>query len=306
MLTLCARDPAALTHLTLLNSSFRPHSHTAPATLAPFLASLTHLTMANVGLPHPSSHLTDMLRCCAPTLRYLAISSLRDIDADECRRAFEVLIERGTALETLVVGFLTEQQVSALQSSAPAQTSGNNSSTHAAVAASEGEGRPLLSRLPVLATLTFTLPLPTLPLLLALPPSLRKLTIRPPYARPSGTSVREHSRSSLLSVLSRTGSTTSSTTGQATPTTPSTLGGGGGEGADGGGIRRMSVTLEQLEEEEAAVVAIEEALSQGAGPGLEEIRWECKALRNARGRIELAMEKRKERWPVGQNATSDW
>lgn len=262
--------------------------------------------MANVGLPHPSSHLTDMLRCCAPTLRYLAISSLRDIDAGEFRRAFEVLIERGTALETLVVGFLTEQQVSALQTATSARTSGSNSSFNAAAAAtSEEEGRPLLSRLPVLANLTFTLPLPTLPLLLALPPSLRKLTIRPPYARPSGTSVREHSRSSLLSVLSRTGSTTASnaTTGRVTPTTPSrsTL-----EGADGGGIRRMSVTLEQLEEEEAAVVAVEEALSQGAGHGLEEIRWDCKALRSARGRIELALEKRKERRTVGQNATSHW
>ena len=259
--------------------------------------------MANVGLPHPSSHLTDMLRCCAPTLRYLAISSLRDIDAGEFRRAFEVLIERGAALETLVVGFLTEQQVSALQtSSASAQTSGGNASFNAA--ASEEEGRPLLSRLPVLENLTFTLPLPTLPLLLAFPPSLRKLTIRPPYARPSGTSVREHSRSSLLSVLSRTsGSTTSNpTTGQVTPATPSrstTL-----EGGADGGIRRMSVTLEQLEEEEAAVVAIEEALAQGGGPGLEEIRWECKALRSARGRIELALEKRKERRAVvRQNAT---
>lgn len=68
----------------------------------------------------------------------------------------------------------------------------------------------------------------------------------------------------------------------------------------------MSVTLEQLEEEEAAVVAVEEALSQGAGHGLEEIRWDCKALRSARGRIELALEKRKERRTVGQNATSHW
>ena len=170
--------PAALTHLTLLNSSFRPHSHTAPATLAPFLASLTHLTMANVGLPQPSSHLTDMLRCCAPTLRYLAISSLRDIDAGEFRRAFEVLIERGAALETLVVGFLTEQQVSALQtSSASAQTSGGNASFNAA--ASEEEGRPLLSRLPVLENLTFTLPLPPLPPLLAFPPSLRQPPTHP-------------------------------------------------------------------------------------------------------------------------------
>ena len=260
--------------------------------------------MANVGLPQPSSHLTDMLRCCAPTLRYLAISSLRDIDAGEFRRAFEVLIERGAALETLVVGFLTEQQVSALQtSSASAQTSGGNASFNAA--ASEEEGRPLLSRLPVLENLTFTLPLPPrCPPPPPFPPSLRKLTIRPPYARPSGTSVREHSRSSLLSVLSRTsGSTTSNpTTGQVTPATPSrstTL-----EGGADGGIRRMSVTLEQLEEEEAAVVAIEEALAQGAGPELEEIRWECKALRSARGRIELAMEKRKERRAVvRQNAT---
>ncbi|GAA5860615.1 hypothetical protein JCM3774_006228 [Rhodotorula dairenensis] len=290
----------ALTHLTLLNSSFRPHSHTAPPNLAPFLAFLTHLTVANVGLPTPSSHLTEILRCCATTLRYLAISSLRDIDAVEFRRAFEILVDHGTALESLVIGFLTDEQTLALHSRAPRSSEAGSYSEDDDDDENDREattalGPSLLSRLPVLANVTFTLPLPTLPLLLALPPSLRRLTIRPPYARPSGTSVREHSRSSLLSVLSRSPSTTSNTPRQSNPATPvSTLGGGGGGGVEGG-IRRMSVTLEQLEEEEAAVLAIEEALAKGAAIGLVEIRWECRALRSARGRLEAAMEDRRRR-----------
>ncbi|GAA5989151.1 hypothetical protein JCM10908_001185 [Rhodotorula pacifica] len=233
-----------------------------------------------------------MLRCCAPGLRYLAVSSLRDIDAGELRCALEVLIERGTKLETLVLGFLTEQQVLTLH--APIPPSGFAPHTRAAEVSHDLLAVPqaLLSRLPALTNLTFTLPLPTLPLLLALPPTLSKLTIRPPYARPIGTSVREHSRSSLLSVLART-PPTSSATGQTTPSTPLTAPGNAG-------ARRMTVSLEQLEEEEAAVVAIEDALAQGAGNGLKEIRWECKALRSAKGRIEAALERRR-RWSGRQH-----
>lgn len=231
-----------------------------------------------------------MLHCCAPTLKYLAISSLRDIDAVEWRRAFEILVDRGATLETLVIGFLTDEQILTLQSPATrlsdagSHFTGEDGDREATVL-----GPPLLSRLPVLADVTFTLPLPTLPLLLALPPSLRRLTIRPPYSRPSGTSVREHSRSSLLSVLSRTPPTTSGTPRQSNPALPvSTL-------EEAGSIRRMSVTLEQLEEEEAAVLAVEEALAEGAAAGLVEIRWECRSLRSAKGRLEAAMEDRRRR-----------
>lgn len=268
-----------MTHLTLLNSSFRPHSHTCPPNLPSFLTSLTHLTFANVGLPAPSSHLTDILNLCAPTLKYLAISSLRDIDAAEFARGLQVLIDRGHAFDTLMVGFLTEQQVRVLHSSPPPPPA--SSSTSNAVSPRAPAARPLLFQLPALRHLTFTLPLPTLDLLLALPPTLRTLTIRPPYARPS-TSTREHSRSSLLSILSRTPGTESPATPHSSLNTNV-----------GAGLRRMSVTLEQLEEEEAVIVAIEEALLQGAASGLEEIKWECRALRSAHGRLDVAMANRR-------------
>lgn len=261
--------------MTLLNSSFRPHSHTGPPNLAPFLGSLTHLTFANVGLPSPSSHLTAILRICAPSLQYLAISSLRDIDAAEFRTAFEILVERGHRLETVLVGFLTEPQISVLHNS----DSGSRP---------DDPPRALLSRLPALRHLTWTLPLPTLPLLLALPPTLETLTIRPPYSRPS-TMTREHSRASLLSILART-------PGEHTPSTPLSA----AIASPGNGVRHVSVTLEQLEEEEAVVLALEEALERGAaGERLSEVRWECRALRSARGRIEAAMERRHARasWP---------
>ncbi|PRQ73972.1 hypothetical protein AAT19DRAFT_15539 [Rhodotorula toruloides] len=280
-----------LTHLTLLNSFFRPNSLPSPPSLAPFLSSLTHLTLANLGLPPPSTQLTDMLLLCAPTLHHLALSSLRDVDAREFRRALRVLVTQGPRLHTLMLGFLTDEQISALcqplddrSSSLPTPPasptlSGSSPSPNA---------RAALSLLPSLISLTFTLPLPTLPILLALPPSLKRLTIRPPYARSSAPgNIFGTSRTEGLALLRRPSPSSEQDTSCApTPlaATPST------------NLRRPSISLTLLEEEETILVALEEMLGrEGVAEGLESVRWECRALRSAEGRVGEALERRRAR-----------
>ncbi|GJN88404.1 hypothetical protein Rhopal_001370-T1 [Rhodotorula paludigena] len=306
----------ALTHWSLLNSSFRPNSHPSPPSLAPFLASLTHLTLANVGLPPPSTHLTDILSLCAPHLEHLAISSLRDVDGSDFRRALAVLVHRGERLASLMLGFMTEDQLRAMvqpvlprPDTAPASLLLTPSASPTASSPCPAAPAPALSLLPALTQLTFTLPLPTPALLLALPPSLSLLTIRPPYHRARrapapapahdwstgaaqsasapGTPVTVFgtSRAELLSVLGRERAA-------ARPPPPQQQRGGAG--------RRPSYTLEQLEEEEVVLCAVEDALGYPhpanggwVAPRLKEIRWEGRALRSAEERIGALMERRK-------------
>lgn len=291
---------AAVRHLTLLNSSFRSNSLPSPPTLAPFLSSLTHLTLANLGLPPPSTHLTDMLTLCAPTLHHLALSSLRDVDAREFRRALKVLVTDAPNLHTLMLGFLTDDQISALclpLDDSAASTSllpTPPASPNLSGSSSPAPRRAALSLLPSLHSLAFTLPLPTLQILLSLPPTLKRLTIRPPYARPSSPgNVFGTSRSEGLATLRRsvgggTGRGTSCAPTPLMPTPRSVFG--------GAGLRRPSVSLEQLEEEEAIVLALEEMLgTEGVAEELESVRWECRALRSAEARIAEGMERRR-RW----------
>ncbi|BGP46226.1 hypothetical protein JCM10450v2_002066 [Rhodotorula kratochvilovae] len=299
----------ALTHLSLLNLSFSPNSLPSPPSLAPFLASLTHLTLANVGLPPPSTHMTDILALCAPHLEHLAISSLRDIDEREFRRALAVLVRRGAKLRSVKLGFLIEEQVRAccapllpdVETAAHLPTPPTSPTfppfaTRSSTPVPAPRSAPALSLLPALAHLTFTLPLPTLPLLLALPTSLTTLTLRPPYARPSSSSLAGNvqgtptifgtSFTSLLRVLDRGAPspavTPAPTPGAATPTR-----------------RRPSFTLEQLEEEERVLLALEEALGaphEAAGgwvaPRLREVRWEGRAMRSARERVAEVLRRR--------------
>ncbi|GAA5915529.1 hypothetical protein JCM5296_001751 [Sporobolomyces johnsonii] len=239
----------ALTHLSLLNSSFRPHSHVCPPSLPTFLTSLTHLTLSNLGLPSPSTHLTVLLQQPSHTLEYLAISSLRDVDLLQFRRVAQVLVSDCERLQTLVLGFLTDEQVEALCLPLVAAEPGPLSTPR--------PRRPALSLLAHLTSLTFTLPHPSLLLLVALPPSLLTLTIRPPYGRSSssqqgGGHIFGTSKSALLSVLNPV--PTPAGSGTATPTTTSSNGGAGSS------RRRASVSLEQLEEEEEVLVAVEAAL----------------------------------------------
>ncbi|GAA5937559.1 hypothetical protein JCM1841_000572 [Sporobolomyces salmonicolor] len=237
----------ALTHLSLLNSSFRPHSHVCPPSLPTFLTSLTHLTLSNLGLPSPSTHPTVLLQQSSRTLEYLAISSLRDVDLLEFRRVAQVLVSGCKRLQTLVLGFLTDEQVEAL--CLPLLSTPGDG--HASVATPHSR-RPALSLLSHLTSLTFTLPHPSLLLLVALPPSLLTLTIRPPYGRSfshQGSHIFGTSKSALLSVLNPV--PTPAGSGTATPAT-----------ANGAGSsrRRPSVSLEQLEEEEEVLMAVEAAL----------------------------------------------
>ncbi|GAA6026836.1 hypothetical protein JCM8097_005897 [Rhodosporidiobolus ruineniae] len=293
-------------HLTLLNSSFRPNSHTLPPSLPSFCRALRSLTLANLGLPPPSTHLTDLLQCAAPTLEKLAISSLRDVDPNEFARAVGVLVAKAGRLRSLMVGFLTDEQVQVLCLPLPSasSTTSSSSSSAAPLGASSTALLPALARLATLTHLTFTLPLPSLPLLLSLPPSLLVLTIRPPYSSSSSSSspsssagVFGTSKPALLSLLTRP--TPASTPAPTRPSTPSGL-----------GRRRTSVTLEQLEEEELVLDALEAALAVPAlpppasgkavsvegvvAPRLEKVRWECRALRCARARVGEVMRRREE------------
>ncbi|GAA5829539.1 hypothetical protein JCM11251_000197 [Rhodosporidiobolus azoricus] len=295
-----------VTHLTLLNSSFRPNSHTSPPSLGPFLSSLTSLTLANLGLPPPTTHLTSLLSACAGTLQHLAVSSLRDVGRDEFRRAVAILAEannkgRGRGpLKSLTLGFLTDAQLDAL--TLPLLSSCSDTPSSPLPVSLASSLAPSLSTLP-LTHLTLTLPLPTLPLLFALPPSLTILTIRPPYSRSSST-LFGTDKASLLSALARVraGRGRVETPLQSAVPTP----------APGTPTRRRpSVTLEQLEEEESALLALEEALtlppcacpSKGKellspdsvlAPRLEKIRWECRAMRCAEERVRSLVEGRKE------------
>ena len=311
---------AALTHLTLLNSSFAPHSLPSPPTLVPFLSSLTHLTLANVGLPHPSTHLTDMLSICAPHLEFLALSSLRDLDERQFRRAMAVLVRRAVRLKSVKLGFLLDEQVRAMCApllvddgapSLPTPPPSPTSPLHTDSAA------PALSLLPAVAHLTFTLPLPTSALLLALPRTLEILTVRPPYSRPTSSNptpggargtptIFGTSRESLLRVLDRRSSAPDTATARDAPTaTPTPFATPARARSQPGQARRPSFTLEQLEEEERVLLALEDALEVprgeggGAGEGvrmvaprLREVRWEGRALRSARARVAEALARR--------------
>ncbi|GAA5835611.1 hypothetical protein JCM9279_004594 [Rhodotorula babjevae] len=309
----------ALTHLSVLNSSFAAHALPSPPTLVPFLSSLTHLTLANVGLPHPSTHLTDMLSICAPHLEFLALSSLRDLDEREFRRSMTVLVRQAVRLKSVKLGFLLDEQVRAMcapllvEHGAPSLPTPPPSPTspHA-----DDPSAPALSLLPSVTHLSFTLPLPTSSLLLALPHTLEILTVRPPYSRPTtsnpnpggahGTpTIFGTSRESLLRVLDRrpAAAARGAPTATATPTpfaTPAR------ERSQPGQARRPSFTLEQLEEEERVLLALEAALDvrlddggsgEGEGgrmiaPRLREVSWEGRALRSARARVAEALARR--------------
>ncbi|GAA5900613.1 uncharacterized protein JCM6883_002900 [Sporobolomyces salmoneus] len=308
----------ALTHLSLLNSSFRPHSLVDPPNLSSFVSGLTHLTLSNLGLPPPSTHLSIILSHASRTIRYLAISSIRDVELVEFRKIFTILSQDCSKLSTLVLGFLTDEQVSAL----------------CLPSLSSDSPYPVLSQLSALKSLTFTLPHPSLSLLLSIPPTLETLTIRPPYSRSSSSRpLIGHSKNSLLAVLNPVPSpSTTSTNGSNTPTTPiqSSLGPESGLSGSGMGRRRTrSIPLELLEEEELILSSLSLALlpnppklvrtQYDGGPkeevevlrkgqwlvaetGLREVGWECKGLRGGKERVKKVMRERqrvkekKEKW----------
>ncbi|GAA5929517.1 hypothetical protein JCM3775_002362 [Rhodotorula graminis] len=313
----------ALTHLSLLNSSFAAHSLPSPPTLVPFLSSLTHLTLANVGLPHPSTHLTDMLSICAPHLEFLALSSLRDVEERQFRRAMAVLVRQAGRLKSVKLGFLLDEQVRAMcapllvEDDAASFPTPPPSPTSPPAAAAD-PAAPALSLLPSVTHLSFTLPLPTSALLLALPTALEILTVRPPYSRPSSSNptpggargtptIFGTSRESLLRVLDRRPAPAPLPDGPhaaAHTATPTPFATPARERSQPGQARRPSFfTLEQLEEEERVVVALEDALEVRPGengrgpvsmvaPRLREVRWEGRALRSARARVAEVLARR--------------
>ncbi|GAA5890697.1 hypothetical protein JCM16303_006487, partial [Sporobolomyces ruberrimus] len=245
-----------LTHLSLLNTSFRPHSLVNPPNLVSFTSSLTHLTLSNLGLPPPSTHLSTLISLASKTLKYLAISSIRDVESLEFHKTFSILATECPKLSTLVLGFLTDEQVETLSLPLLSSTTSCTPST----------SYPILSRLSNLRSLTFTLPLPTLPLLLSLPPSLQTLSIRPPYSRQtlSNPHITSHSKIALLRVLNPVPSPSSTNTrGTNTPLFDE-------EGASVGSMMRSrrtrSVPLGLLEEEETILSFLSIALSPNPPP----------------------------------------
>lgn len=275
---------------------------------------MTHLTLSNLGLPPPSTHLSVLLSHASPALKYLAISSIRDVEFQEFRQIFEILSSQCTKLSTLVLGFLTDEQVEAL--CLPSITTSSSSSS---------SPFPILSQLSHLSSLTFTLPHPSLSLLLSIPPNLETLTIRPPYSRSLlSRPVVGHSKQALLAVLNPVPSpSTTNTGGTNTPSTSSLYTSASG----GGGLRRRtrSIPLELLEEEETILNHLSLALlpnppklqldkpyhSGGGGGevreidvlrgggesmiaenGLKLVRWECKGLRGGKERVNEIMRER--------------
>ncbi|GAA5845283.1 hypothetical protein JCM3766R1_000716 [Sporobolomyces carnicolor] len=234
-----------LRRLELLNSSFRPHSLVEPPTLHLAVSNLTHLTLSNLGLPSPATHVTTIVKLAQSTLEYLAISSIRDLDQRQFRTLFATLArDDESRLETLVLGFLTDPQVDAL--SMPRIDNDDD----------DDNRYPVLSRLGRLKHLTFTLPHPSLELVLSIPPNLEVLTIRPPYSRyassltTASSSRKQHSsnQASLLLLASLNPvpspalgpASTTNSNGNNTPTTTAMM----------TRRRTRSIPLELLEEEE--------------------------------------------------------
>lgn len=169
---LCRPTPTALHTLRLTSCSFRAHSLPSPSNLTDFFASARNLTLANLGLPHPSTHLHSILVASAATLRSLTVSSLRDVTMPLWREAMGVLATKCTNLRELRLGTLLSEQLEALTLSLPL-----------ALATRKNNGAAL-SLLP-LHSLTLTIPHLSLSLLLVLPASLASLIIRSPSQRSS-------------------------------------------------------------------------------------------------------------------------
>jgi hypothetical protein len=288
---------STVTHLSVLNSSFRPHALVDPPSLELAVSALTHLTLSNVGMPPPSTHLSTLVHLAAPTLTYLAVSSLRDVDLAEFRTALATLARECTSLDTLVLGFLTDEHVTAL-CLPPTTTSDGREQQY-----------PVLSELTRLENLTFTLPHPNLDLVLSIPATLSTLTVRQPYNRTvttgTGTVVTGHSRQALLACLNpvpspSTTHTRGTNTPSPSPSHPMTT-----------GQSRRLPPLEVLEEEERVLSDLARALLPDPPPlsttatttvrkghvvvaeaGLGEIRWECRGLRGGRDRANEIMAER--------------
>jgi hypothetical protein len=249
-----------------------------PPNLTNFLKNLTHLTISNLGLPNPSTHLSVLIKLAQPTLEYFAISSVRDVELREFRNLFKILSDSSCSrLSTLVLGFLTDEQVTALTLPTLIE---EEEPHHDQV--EEEDVLPVLSKLSNLTSLTFTLPHPSIELLLSIPPSLETLTIRPPYSRsalpPSsstitGTSsssscgktvITGHSKKALLAVLNPVPSpsitTPLDTNGTNTPQQQLSLSGGSNIINRRVRTNRRSLPLELLEEEENILNSLSLAL----------------------------------------------
>ena len=132
-----------MVQLQLKSTTFRAHS----LPFSPPLPYLTHLSLDNMGLPTPATHLQSLL-AASPKLTSLSISSLRDLTPALFTEALQVVQPH---LKILKIGSLTDKQDGVLPN--------------------------LLSGFEKLDSLDLTCPIPLLRHLNALPSSLRSLSL---------------------------------------------------------------------------------------------------------------------------------
>lgn len=161
-------------------------------TLAPFLRNATRLTLANLGLPPPSTHLDALLAACGghddhtphdvwSTLQHFAMSSLRDLSAPMLAHLLHSRLRPSVAprLKSLKFGALLSDQITVL--------------------AGNGDGGSGLAELTQLDELTFTTPHLSRQVLVNMPRSLLCLCVRTPAVARDATTSDSHSTSGLRS-----------------------------------------------------------------------------------------------------------
>ena len=104
------------TSLSITSTTFKNHALTTSPDLATFVRSVRHLTLANLGLPFPSTHLHQIIIHCARNLEYLALSALRDLNSSELLVPLVALLRPASAprLRHLRFGSLDKAQAALL------------------------------------------------------------------------------------------------------------------------------------------------------------------------------------------------
>lgn len=148
---------AGAASLSITSTTFKNHALTTSPDLATFLRSVTRLTLSNLGLPFPSTHVHQLLTYSSPNLTYLALSALRDLYSPALLLPLFALLRPPAApnLRHLRLGAIDSRQVAII-----AQPD-------------------CLPRLAQVAKLEWVFPNPTRELLDATPDGVRVLVLKP-------------------------------------------------------------------------------------------------------------------------------
>lgn len=145
------------TSLSITSTTFKNHALPSSPSLATFLRSVRHLTLANLGLPYPSTHVQHILSHCCHNLTYLALSALRDLHTPELLLPLFALLGPASAPRLRHIRF------------------GSLDSRQTDIIARES----CLGSLTQVTKITWTFPLPTAELLAATPTSVTTLVLKP-------------------------------------------------------------------------------------------------------------------------------